>query len=159
MRWTGGGDRVSTQLGPEAMHRLMQGCLATAQQVIPSYGGTPTHITGKGLVALFGAPLAHEDHARRAVLAAVALQQALQASPRREPCCVARHRGAHRPGGGRRSGRGAPLLYTAVGETLKLAGRLRQRAAPGAILLSAATQQLVQAEVQVDEGQPWGGGR
>ena len=43
-------------------------------------------------------------------------------------------------------------LYTAVGETLDLASRLRQRAAPGAILLSAATQQLVQAEVQVDDG-------
>ena len=43
-------------------------------------------------------------------------------------------------------------LYTAVGETLELASRLRQQAAPGAILLSAATQQLVQAEVQVDDG-------
>ena len=70
---------LASELGPEAMHRLMQACLATAQQVLPPYGGTLTHITGEGFVALFGAPLADEDHARRAVLAAVALQQALQA--------------------------------------------------------------------------------
>ena len=72
---------LAAQLGPEAMHRLMQACLATAQQVLPPYGGTLTHITGEGFVALFGAPLAEEDHARRAVLAAVALQQALQERP------------------------------------------------------------------------------
>jgi DNA-binding winged helix-turn-helix (wHTH) protein len=64
----------AAQLGPGAMHCLMQACLATAQQVLPPYGGTLTHISGEGFVALFGAPLAEEDHARRAVLAAVALQ-------------------------------------------------------------------------------------
>ena len=69
---------LAAQRGPEAMHRLMQACLATAQQVLPLYGGTLTQIAGEGFVALFGAPLADEDHAQRAVLAAVTLQQALQ---------------------------------------------------------------------------------
>jgi adenylate cyclase len=69
---------LAAQLGPEAMHHLMQACLATAQQVMLHYGGTLTHITGEGFVALFGAPRAHEDHVRGAVLAAVALQQDLQ---------------------------------------------------------------------------------
>ena len=144
---------LAAQLGPEAMHRLMQACLATAQQVLPPYGGTLTHITGEGFVALFGAPLADEDHARRAVLAAVALQQALQAchegvSPS-VPLSIGVHTGPVVVGG---LGAESHRLYTAVGETIELASRLRQQAAPGTILLSVATQQLVQTEVQVDDG-------
>jgi class 3 adenylate cyclase/DNA-binding winged helix-turn-helix (wHTH) protein len=144
---------LAAELGPEAMYRLMQACLATAQQVLPPYGGTLTHITGEGFVALFGAPRAEEDHARRAVLAAVALQQALQASTAgvspRVPLAIGVHTGPVVVGG---LDAKSQRLYTAEGETLTLASRLRQRAAPGAILLSATTQQLVQAEMQVDEG-------
>ena len=144
---------LAAQLGPEAMHRLMQACLATAQQAMPPYGGTLTHIAGEGFLALFGAPLAHEDHARRAVLTAVALQQALQ--ERTEgvslavPLSIGVHTGPVVVGG---LGEESQRLYTTVGETIELANRLRQLAAPGVILLSAATQQLVQAEVQMDEG-------
>jgi predicted ATPase/class 3 adenylate cyclase/DNA-binding winged helix-turn-helix (wHTH) protein len=144
---------LAAQLGPEAMYRLMQACLATAQQGLPPYGGTLTHITGGGFVALFGAPRAQEDHARRAVLAAVALQQALQASTAgvspRVPLAIGVHTGPVVVGG---LDAESQRLYTAEGETLTLASRLRQRAAPGAILLSATTQQLVQAEMQVDDG-------
>jgi class 3 adenylate cyclase/DNA-binding winged helix-turn-helix (wHTH) protein len=143
---------LAAQLGPEAMHRLMQACLASTQQVLPSYEGTLTHITGEGFVALFGAPLAQEDHARRAVLAAMALQQALPVghaglSP---PASfgIGVHTGPVVVGG---LGAERHRLYAAVGETVELAQWLRQRVAPGAILLSATTQQLVQAEVQVDE--------
>jgi class 3 adenylate cyclase/tetratricopeptide (TPR) repeat protein len=142
----------AAQLGPEAMHHLMQACLATAQQVLPPYGGTLTHISGEGFVALFGAPLAEEDHARRAVLAAVALQQALQAHHAGEsppvPLSIGVHTGPVVVGG---LGEENHRLYTAVGETIELASWLRQRATPGTIFLSAATQQLVQTEVQVDD--------
>ena len=135
------------------MYHLMQACLATAQQVLPSYGGTLTHITGEGFVALFGAPLAQEDHARRAVLAAVALQQVLQASTAGMSPPVVLGIGVHTGpvvvGG---LGDESQRLYTAVGETIEPASLLRQRAAPGAMLLSATTQQLVQAEMQVDDG-------
>jgi predicted ATPase/class 3 adenylate cyclase/DNA-binding winged helix-turn-helix (wHTH) protein len=148
---------LEVQLGPEAMYHLMQACLATAQQVLPPYGGTLTHITGEGFVALFGAPLADEDHARRAVLAAVALQQALQARTAGMSPPLALGIGVH-------TGlvvvgsldAESQQLYPAVGETIELASRLRQQAAPGAILLSAATQQLVQEEVQVDSRGPLG---
>jgi len=144
---------LAAQLGPEAMHRLMQACLATVQQVLPPYGGTLTHIAGAGFLALLGAPLAHEDHARRAVLAAVALQQALQELPAGvspPPALgIGVHTGSAVVGG---LGEERHRLYTAVGESIELANRRRQSAAPGAILLSAATHQLVQAEVQVDDG-------
>jgi class 3 adenylate cyclase/tetratricopeptide (TPR) repeat protein len=144
---------LAAQPGPEAMHHLMQACLATAQRVMPQYGGTLTHITGEGFVALFGAPLAHEDHARRAVLAAVALQQALQERhvevSQPVPLSVGVHTGPVVVGG---LGDERHRLYTAMSQTLEIANRLRQLAVPGAVLLSAATQQLVQAEVQVGEG-------
>ena len=135
------------------MYYLMRECLATAQRVMQQYGGTLTHITGEGFVALFGAPRAHEDHARQAILAAVSLQQALQEntaglSPA-IPLSIGVHTGPVVVGG---LDAESQRLYTAVGETLVLASRLRQRARPGAILLSAATQQLVQAEIQVDDG-------
>jgi class 3 adenylate cyclase/DNA-binding winged helix-turn-helix (wHTH) protein/tetratricopeptide (TPR) repeat protein len=142
---------LASQLGPEPMYRLMQACFATAHRVMLQYGGTLTHIAGDGFVALFGAPLADEDHARRAILAAVALQQALQEYQESKspavPLGIGVHTGpvvvgclgeeSHRP-------------YTAVEETVDVANRLRQLAVPGVILLSAATQQLVRDEVQVD---------
>ena len=151
----------AAQLGPEAMHQLMQACLATAQQVLPPYKGTLTHITGDGFLALFGAPLAEEDHARRAVLAAVALQQALQAHHAGESSSVPLSIGVH-TGPVVVSGLGEEnhRLYTAVGETIELASRLRQQAAPGTILLSVATQQLVQdGGAGGRQGDPWDGGR
>jgi class 3 adenylate cyclase/DNA-binding winged helix-turn-helix (wHTH) protein len=147
----------AADLGPEAMYHLMQACLAIAQQVLPQYGGTLTHITGEGFVALFGAPLAEEDHARRTVLAAVALQQALQGHRAGEsppvPLSIGVHTGPVVVSGLGEENHG---LYTAVGATIEFANRLRQQAAPGAILLSAATQQLVQEEVQVDNRGPLG---
>jgi class 3 adenylate cyclase len=144
---------LAVDLGPEAMHRLMQACFATAQRVMPQNGGTLTLIAGNGFGALFGAPLAHDDHARRAVLAAVALQQALQDRAAEMspvvPLGIGVHTGPVVVGG---LGEESHRLYTTVGETVDLASRLRQRAAPGSILLSAATQQLVQAEVHVEDG-------
>jgi DNA-binding winged helix-turn-helix (wHTH) protein len=111
---------LAAELGPEAMYRLMQACLATAQQVLPQYGGTLTHITGEGFVALFGAPRAEEDHARRAVLAAVALQQALQASTAgvspRVPLAIGVHTGPVVVGS---LGADKQRLYTAVGEPIE----------------------------------------
>jgi class 3 adenylate cyclase len=150
---------LAAQLGPEAMHRLMQAYLATAQQVLPSYGGTLTHLTGEGFVALFGAPLAQEDHAQRAVLAAMALRQALPVGHASLSPPVSFGIGVHTGPvvvGGLSAER--HRLYTAVGKTIQLAHWLRQRAAPGAILLSATTQQLVQAEVQADEWRGMGSG-
>ena len=146
---------LARRLGPEAMHRRMQTVFTVVQQVLHRYAGSLIEFSGEGFVALFGAPVAQEDHAQRAVLAALALHAQVGASaPDRsqapaEPLalCLGLHTGrvvVDRLGGD------PQRLYTAAGETTQVALRLRQLAAPGTMLLSAATQHLVQEHVRVE---------
>ena len=140
---------LAVHRGPEAMYRLMQAFFALAQEVMQRYDGTITHVTGEGFTAVFGAPVGQEDHARRAVLAALELGQRMHAQSPGD---------AHTAGMGLHTGpvvvgglAYAPQrLYTAVGDTLHQASRLQHLALPGAILLSAATHRLVQAEVRAE---------
>jgi class 3 adenylate cyclase len=69
---------LAERLGPEHMHTLLNRFFALALDAVHRYEGTINQFLGDGFMTLFGAPLAHEDHARRAVLAALALQRALQ---------------------------------------------------------------------------------
>ena len=144
---------LATRLGPERQYRLLQTIIGLVQEVLHPYGGTLTLATSAGFTAIFGAPLAQEDHARRAVLAALELRQRLPDFP----ALRAQLAGAVlAPGMGLHSGlvvvgslgNNLQRLSTAVGEPLHVATRLQQQAAPGTILLSAATYALVQAEVQ-----------
>src|SRR5439155_7831337 len=70
---------LAVRLGPEAMHHLMRDVLALAQATVQRYEGTLLQVSDEGFLALFGAPVAQEDHARRAVLAACELHQRLGA--------------------------------------------------------------------------------
>jgi class 3 adenylate cyclase len=146
---------LARRLGPEAMHRLMQTVFTAVQQVVQRYAGSLIEFSGDGFVALFGAPVAQEDHAQRAVRAALTLHEQLGASApalRQAPgeplaVCLGLHTGrvvVDRLGGD------PQRLYTATGETTQVAIRLRQLAVPGTILLSAATQHLVQEDVWVE---------
>jgi class 3 adenylate cyclase len=143
--------RLAARLGPEAMHYLMRDVLALAHAIVQRYEGTLTQVSGDGLLALFGAPVAQEDHARRAVLAALELRQRLRVpdAVRGQPHGVAVRLGLHT----------GPVVvgplayepqrpYTAAGDTLHLATQLQQQAAPNTCLVSAATYALVQDEVQ-----------
>ena len=146
---------LARRLGPEAMHRLMQTVFTLVQQVLQRYAGSLIEFSGEGFLALFGAPVAQEDHAQRAVLAALTLHEHVCASaPSLKPwpeaplaMCLGLHTGRvvvdHLGGDPQR-------LYTAAGEATQIAMRLRQLAAPGAILLSVATQRLVQEDVLVE---------
>jgi class 3 adenylate cyclase/DNA-binding winged helix-turn-helix (wHTH) protein/tetratricopeptide (TPR) repeat protein len=142
-------------LGPEAMHHLMQALFALAQEVMQRYEGIIVQFEGDGFRALFGADVAQEDHARRAVLAAVELQQRLHERlstaglPLEQAPAVGIgvHTGVVVVG---RLGADPQRIYTAAGDTTALASRLQHLAAPGTILMSAATWQLVQDEVQVE---------
>src|SRR3989449_4189196 len=69
---------LAERLGPEAMHTVLNRFFELALAEVHRYEGTINQFLGDGFMALFGAPLAHEDHARRAVLAALGLQRALR---------------------------------------------------------------------------------
>ena len=133
----------------------MQTMFTVVQQVLYRYAGSLIEWSGEGFVALFGAPVAQEDHAQRAVLAALALHAQVgtstpdsrQALEEPVALCLGLHTGrvvVDRLGGD------PQRLYTAASETTQVALRLRQRAAPGTTLLSAVTQHLVQEDVWVE---------
>src|SRR5260221_14728945 len=69
---------IAERIGPEAMHTFLNRFFEVALNEVHRYEGTINQFLGDGFMALFGAPLAHEDHARRAVLAALALQRTLK---------------------------------------------------------------------------------
>jgi hypothetical protein len=68
---------ISEKLDPEEIHRIMDGCFKILMGEIHRYEGTINQFTGDGVMALFGAPVAHEDHAQRACHAALSIQKAM----------------------------------------------------------------------------------
>src|SRR5207245_9521698 len=68
---------LPARLDPEELHAVMDGCFHHVMEAVHRYEGTVNQFTGDGVMALFGAPIAHEDHAVRAVAAALAIQKAL----------------------------------------------------------------------------------
>jgi DNA-binding winged helix-turn-helix (wHTH) protein len=137
---------LAARQGPEVMYHLMRDVLALAQDTVQRYDGTLLQVSGEGFVALFGAPVAQEDHARRAVLAAFELRQRLHAPDafRGQPHGLALSLGLHTGPVVVGSLRHDPQRpYAAVGDTLALAMQLQHQAAPDTLLLSAATYVLV----------------
>jgi DNA-binding winged helix-turn-helix (wHTH) protein/class 3 adenylate cyclase len=145
---------LETRLGLETMYHLMQAFATLVQDVVRHYGGTLTHLADEGFTALFGAPVAQEDHAQRAVLAALALQQRLHelpGAPAPAPGVtftlrVGLHTGSIVVG---RAPHDPHQFYTALSETTRLALQVQRATVPGTICLSEATKQLVQATVEV----------
>ena len=74
-----GSTPLAERLGPEETHALIRRSFDLMLEAVHRYEGTVSQFTGDGIMALFGAPIAHEDHAQRAVRAALAIQQALRA--------------------------------------------------------------------------------
>jgi adenylate cyclase len=140
--------QLSTQLDPEELHRVMDGCFQHLMDGVHRYEGTVNQFTGDGIMALFGAPIAHEDHAVRAVAAALAMQKGLGAYAAflREDCGlelsvrIGVNTGPVVVG---KIGDDLRMDYTAQGETVNLAARLQAAAPPGGVLVSQATHELV----------------
>ena len=117
------------------------------------YEGTVNQVMGDGIMALFGAPLAHEDHAVRACYAALAVQAALRAyaeDVRRAHGITVQMRLGLNSGEVvvRAIGNDLHMDYSAIGQTTHLAARMEQLATPGSILLTAATLHLVEGLVR-----------
>jgi class 3 adenylate cyclase len=144
---------LAERLGPEHMHTLLNRFFELALDVVHRYEGTINQFLGDGFMALFGAPLAHEDHARRAVLAALVLQRTLQEARLGEPYgeeCTFRmglNSGLVVVGS---IGDNLRMDYSAIGDTTNLASRLQDYAAPGDILISENTSRLVEGAVRLE---------
>jgi class 3 adenylate cyclase/tetratricopeptide (TPR) repeat protein len=141
-------------LDPEAAQQLLDPAIHRMMDAVHRFEGTVNQVLGDGIMALFGAPIAHEDHALRACFAALGMQAAMQ--PYTEE--VRRTRGLElrmRVGLNagevvvRAIGNDLHMDYSAVGETTVLAARMEQTATPGTIRLPAATLRLVEGLVHV----------
>jgi class 3 adenylate cyclase/tetratricopeptide (TPR) repeat protein len=139
---------------PEEARRLLDPVLEKMIEAVHRYEGTVNQVMGDGIMALFGAPLALEDHAVRACYAALAMQASIRAyaeSLRREHGVTARIRIGLNSGEVvvRAIGSDLHMDYTAVGQTTHLAARMEQLANPDTTLLTAATLQLAEGFVAV----------
>src|SRR5215510_10254460 len=142
-------------LDPEAAQQLLDTDLQHMMHAVHRFEGTVNDVAGDGIMAMFGAPIAHEDHALRACYAALAMQAAL----RRYAEEVRHSQGLEvllRVGLNsgdvlvRTIGNDLYMNYSGVGLTTNLASRMEQLAPPGTIRLTAATLQLVEGAVQVN---------
>ena len=140
---------------PEEARKILDPVLERMMEAVHRYEGTVNQVMGDGIMALFGAPLAHEDHAVRACYAALRMQQT-----------IGRHAEELRGSQGipiririgvnsgevvvRSIGSDLRMDYTAVGQTTHLAARMEQTAAPGMILVTAATLSLAEGYLEVN---------
>ena len=141
-------------LDPEAAQQLLDPALHAMMNAVHHYEGTVNQVLGDGIMALFGAPIAHEDHTVRACYAALAMQAALRdyaAAVHRTHGLTLQHRIGLNAGEVvvRAIRNDLHMDYSAVGQTTHLAARLEQLAPPDSILLTAATLQLVEGFVRV----------
>src|SRR5215510_11389948 len=139
---------------PEDARKLVDPVLSLMMDAVHHYEGTVNQVMGDGIMALFGAPLAHEDHAVRASYAALRIQESVKryaADVRREEGVAIRIRVWLNSGDVvvRAIGSDLHMDYSAVGQTTHLAARMEQLATPGTILLAPATLQLAEGYVQV----------
>src|SRR5215470_14422714 len=139
---------------PEEARQILDPVLELMMEAVHRYEGTVNQVMGDGIMALFGAPLAHEDHAVRACYAALRMQDVAKQYAEgvfRSHGVPIQIRVGLNSGGVvvRAIGSDLHMDYTAVGQTTHLAARLEQLAAPGTVLLAPATLQLAEGYVQV----------
>ena len=146
---------LAAAVGPERLREIMSGLLARAARVVKRHGGTLDKFTGDGVMAVFGAPVALEDHALRACRAALDIQSEMG----RLATEVARRDGIGlRLRIGLNSGQviagemgSGAAGYTAVGEQVGLAQRMESVAPPGGVVISVATARLVEGAAALGE--------
>jgi DNA-binding winged helix-turn-helix (wHTH) protein/predicted ATPase len=141
---------------PETLYTIRQGVFTLAQQEVQRYEGTIQHFVDNGFLAYFGASTTQEDHAQRAVLAALRIREQLQLNraeltllPGRDPAvCMAVHTGEVIVG---TIGTDPRRIALAVDDTTQIVEHLLRLAEPGAIVLSDITGQLVRGAMRLEE--------
>src|SRR5215510_2447721 len=139
---------------PEEARQLLDPVLERMMAAVHPYEGTVNQVMGDGIMALFGAPIAHEDHAVRACYAALRMQESVKRyaeGVRREHGVTIRIRVGLNSGEVvvRAIGSDLHMDYTAVGQTTHLAARMEQLADPGSIFLTPDTLAPAEGFVQV----------
>jgi class 3 adenylate cyclase len=147
--------RLIEGLDPEAAQQLLDPAIHRMMEAVHRYEGTVNQVLGDGIMALFGAPIAHEDHALRSCYTALAMQAALRiyAEEVRRTQGVTLHLRVGLNSGEvvvRTIGNDLHMDYSAVGQTTHLAARMEQLATPGSIWLTADTLRLVEGMVRVN---------
>ncbi|MBP1741652.1 MAG: adenylate/guanylate cyclase, partial [Deltaproteobacteria bacterium] len=139
---------MAERLDPEEVRQIVDGCFHILMDEIHKWEGTITQFTGDGAMALFGAPIAHEEHAQRACYAALSIQKAMVGYGEK----VRKERGLDfQMRIGLNSG---PVVvgsigddlrmeYTAIGDTTNLAARVEQAAKPGEVWVSQETRNII----------------
>ncbi len=138
---------MSEKLDPEEVHQIMEGCFQILMDEIHRFEGTIDKFTGDGVMALFGAPLAHEDHAQRACYAALSIQKSLESYGQKIEkdyqvpfkMRIGLNTGPVIVGS---VGRNLKMEYAAVGDTVNLASRMQTMAEPGHILTARETYKM-----------------
>jgi class 3 adenylate cyclase len=139
---------------PEEVRKILDPVLTLMMDAVHHYEGTVNQVMGDGIMALFGAPLAHEDHAVRACYAGLRMQDGVRhysEELRRAQGVEVQIRVGLNSGEVvvRSIGSDLRMDYSAVGQTTNLAARMEQLAAPGSIRLTAETLHLAEGFVQV----------
>jgi class 3 adenylate cyclase len=149
-----GSMQLATQLDAESWHELLERYFAILNDAVHRFEGTVNQYTGDGIMALFGAPIAHEDHAQRACYAALEARDRLRefadelrvAQGLNFSCRIGLNSGDVVVG---KIGEDLRMDYTAQGATVGIAQRIEQLAAPGHVYLSGATERLVAGYFQL----------
>ena len=148
---------IAAAVGAERLREIMAELVNRSSAVVKGYGGTVDKFTGDGIMAVFGAPIALEDHAVRACLAALGVQE----EAKRLAVKVKDRDGVDL---GLRAGLNSgqviageigsgPFGYTAVGEQVGMAQRMESVAPPGGMMLSASTARLVEGAASLGEAE------
>ena len=146
---------IAAAVGAERLREIMAELVDRSSAVVQRYGGTVDKFTGDGIMAVFGAPVALEDHALRAWLAALGVQE----EAKRLAVDVQERDGVElQLRVGLNSGQviageigSGPLGYTAIGEQVGMAQRMESVAPPGGVMLSASTARLVEGAAALGE--------
>ncbi len=148
---------IAAAVGPERLREIITDLVERCSSVVKRYGGTVDKFTGDGIMAVFGAPAALEDHAIRASLAALGVQD----EANRLAVDIFNRDGVDlRLRVGLNSGQviageigSGPFGYTAVGEQVGMAQRMESVAQPGGVMLSASTKRLVDGVAALGESE------